>query len=650
MHHALGLFLLLALPTSAEDDPVATALSRPIVGPRQALAEVQEFVEARIPPMPEVDSASSWSEKARFYRDAVHEKVVFRGEAARWREMPTRPEWLGEVAGGPGYRIKKLRFQVVPGMWIPALLYEPTELRGRVPVVLNVNGHDAKGKAADYKQVRCINLAKKGILALNLEWFGMGQLKGKGFRHGLINAVDLCGGGGIAPHYLAMTRGIDVLLAHEHADPSRVGVTGLSGGGWQTIFVGPLDGRVTLADPVAGYSSFRTRVREFSDLGDSEQTPCDLATVVDYAHLTAMMAPHPTLLTFNAKDNCCFAAPHALPPLREAAGPIFRLFGAEGKLRSHINQDPGDHNYGLDNRLAFYQMISDHWSRADQVFNPAETPSDAEVKTPEALHVDLPADNLDFHGLAVAMAGDLPRTPPESERRARLGSIVRPILGEVAARKVSESDAGGLKAVSWKVRVGTSWTVPAVELTRRDAKGTTILIGDEGRAKLAARAEALLAEGRRVVAVDLYSFGESALPSHSYLFALMIGTVGERPMGVECGQIAAVAKWLADRDGAPPTIESDGPRSSTIALVAAALDDRAIGGLTLRRPLGSLKELIESGREFSESPELFCFGLLERFDLKDIAEMIAPRPIRLEEASERAERELGKVHAEAQRR
>ena len=40
-----------------------------------------------------------------------------------------------------------------------------------------------------------------------------------------------------------MTRGLDLLLAHEHADPTRVGVTGLSGGGWQTIFISALDSR-----------------------------------------------------------------------------------------------------------------------------------------------------------------------------------------------------------------------------------------------------------------------------------------------------------------------------------------------------------------------------------------------------------------------
>src|SRR5262249_60389154 len=102
---------------------------------------------------------------------------------------------------------------------------------------------------------------------------------------------------------LHVERGLDVLRAHENADPERVAVPGLSGGGWQTIFISALDTRVTLTNPVAGYSSFRTRVRHLKDLGDSEQTPCDLATVADYTHLTAMMAPRATLLTFTSKDN-----------------------------------------------------------------------------------------------------------------------------------------------------------------------------------------------------------------------------------------------------------------------------------------------------------------------------------------------------------
>ena len=226
--------------------------------------------------------------------------------------------------------------------------------------MLNVSGHDSNGKSAPYKQVHCINQVKRSMLALNVEWLGMGQLSQPNLTHSRMNQLDLCGASGLAPFYLSLKRGLDVLLAQPGADPARVAVTGCSGGGWQTIFISALDRRVTLANPVAGYSSFRTRVRHLKDLGDSEQTPCDLATLADYTHLTAMMAPRAILLTYNAKDECCFEAGYALPPLLEAAQPVFNLFGQQNRLRSHINYDPGTHNYERDNREAFYRMAM--WS------------------------------------------------------------------------------------------------------------------------------------------------------------------------------------------------------------------------------------------------------------------------------------------------
>ncbi len=54
-----------------------------------------------------------------------------------------------------------------------------------------------------------------------------------------------------------------------------------------------------------------------------------------------MLAPRPTLLTYNAKDNCCFASGHALPPLLEAARPVYQLYRREERLHSHVNHDPG---------------------------------------------------------------------------------------------------------------------------------------------------------------------------------------------------------------------------------------------------------------------------------------------------------------------
>src|SRR5262249_18120179 len=157
--------------------------------------------------------------------------------------------------------IKKFRFQAVPGLWVPGLLYEPETLSGKVPVVVNVKGHERTGADTPYIQLRCITLAKRGILAYNLDWMVTGQLASPGFLHYNLQQVDLTGTSGVAVHYLSQKRSLDIALSHPNADPERLAVTGLSGGGWQTILISSLDTRVKLADPVAGYSSFVTRTQ-----------------------------------------------------------------------------------------------------------------------------------------------------------------------------------------------------------------------------------------------------------------------------------------------------------------------------------------------------------------------------------------------------
>jgi dienelactone hydrolase len=344
-------------PTNFPD--LSAILAREIVSPALTLAEFQEYLDARVPSVPVSASAKEWNRYVSRLRADLLEQVVLRGEAVRWQKLALKVEWLHTIPGGPGYHIRKLRYEAVPGLWIPALLYEPDAPAPRMPVVLNVSGHDPNGKAAGYKQIHCINQAKRGMLALNLEWIGMGQLSQSNYSHARMNQLDLCGTSGLAPFYFALKHGLDVLLAQPHADPKRVAVTGYSGGGWQTLFISALDPRVTLANPVAGYSSLRTRIRHFKDLGDSEQIPCDLATLADYTHLTALMAPRALLLTYNAKDECCFEAGYALQPVLQAGQPVFKLCGQENRLRSHINYDPGTHNYEQDNREAFYRMVGD---------------------------------------------------------------------------------------------------------------------------------------------------------------------------------------------------------------------------------------------------------------------------------------------------
>ena len=598
---------------------IERALAQEIIGPDLALEEVRVFNETRVPDMPSVRSAAEWKAKAREYRQNVLNKVVFRGEAAKWRDTPLQVEWSAVIEGLPGYRIRKLRFEAVPGWWIPALLYEPTKLSGKRPVVLNVNGHDGKGKAADYKQIRCINQAKRGMIALNVEWIGMGQFASR-MSHYQMNQMDLCGTAGIAPFFLNMSKGLDVLLSHPNADPKRVAVAGLSGGGWQTIFISSLDERVTLANPVAGYSSFKTRARHGMDLGDSEQTPNDLALYADYTHLTALLANRAALLTYNAKDNCCFTAGHALPPLLAAAQPIFRLLGRGEFLRSHINHDPGSHNFELDNRQQLYRFIGDVFYQG-QEYDWQEIPSADEVKTYDELLVDLPEENGGFNSIALGLMETLPK-PFEGDKRRRLLEVVSAKNYTAKAKRVRGEGA----MVHFQFQVGDDWTLPGTVFTPDAPMATTLLIADAGRKAQAERVESLLAKGRRVVAFDPFFFGESKIKSRDFLHVILMHAAGERALGVQASQISAVAEWAKKQYKQPVELMSAGPRLSVAARLAA-VQSNAISALKLHDPMKSLKEVIRENKGANHMPEMMCFGLLESFDLPQIEALIAPRPL-----------------------
>ena len=630
MKHPLSPFLLLpaliafaAEPSSGEKGPLAEA----ILAPNQTTVEVQVFTATRVPAMAPAAAAADWSATAATLRRRVLDEVVLRGEARAWASAPVRVDWLDTLATPHGYSIRKLRYEVVPGLWLPALLYQPDRLAGRVPVVLNLNGHEKTGVATPYIQERCINLAKRGILALNPEWLGRGQLlEEKGLDHYRMNQLDLCGTSGLAVFHLAAKRALDVALSLPGADSDRVAVTGLSGGGWQTIFLSALDERVRLANPVAGYSSYVTRVQFPSlDLGDSEQTPSDLATVVDYTHLTAMMAPRPTLLSYNAKDNCCFRADYALAPLVQAAAPVFRLAGAADRLQQHVNHDPG-HNYGRDNREAFYRFLRDQLLDGAADFPLSEIPSEAEVRPAEALRVPLPAGNHDFHTLALRLSAHLPVAGKPD--RARLRDIVRVPAYRVAAALAGAARDGDADVNRWRLRMDNDWTVPAVELCPPGARSTVLLLADAGRASAEARVRELLAAGRRVVAVDPFYFGESKIAGQPGLFAILVAAVGERPLGIQAGQVAAVARWLSRERGLGPVeVATEGPRTGLIGLVAAALEPDVIGGLVQREAMTSLREIIRGDLTVMQRPEQFCFGLLREFDVPQIKALVAPQSL-----------------------
>src|SRR5205085_796142 len=175
-----------------------------------------------------------------------------------------------------------------------------------------------------------------------------------------------------------------------------------------------------------------------------------------------------------------------------------------------------------------------------------------------------------------------------------------------------------------RLSLNDEWTVPVLELAESGSTGATIVFADAGKSTLANQIQQLLQQKRRVVAIDPFYFGESRLETRDYLFALLASSLGERPLGIQAGQVAAVARWLKQKYG-PVSLAAYGPRTSLIALVAAAVETEAVSEVRLARPLGSLREVIQRDLAVTEAPELFCFGLLEDFDMAQLSALVRPR-------------------------
>ncbi len=613
---------LLAGHVRAEDD-LATALKQPILTPDQAAKQTADFVTKRIPKLEMADSAEAWQRQAEALRQKVLDEVVFKGVPAEWRAGQPRVEWLDVIETGNGYKIKKLRYEAVPGLWIPALLYEPDKLAGKVPAVLNVNGHDSNGKSADYKQLRCINQAKRGMLALNTEWLRMGELSGSAYSHDDLATLDLCGVSGLSVFYLAMSRGLDVLTSHPHADLDRVAMTGLSGGGWQTIILSSLDTRIRVSIPVAGYSSLAQRVIHHDSIGDLEQNPTDLVKYADYAHLTAMLTPRPALLIYNLTDNCCFKSPTVRPNTYEPVVPFYEQAGAKDAFEYYENSDPGTHNYELDNRQQLYRFLTKHW--LDGNGDAAEIPSNDEIKTAEELAVGVPPQNSNFRVLAEEIAQRLPRELPGTadERRKLLKQILRWEDRTLSGEPQGEPMKVGSLTVGRFLLQDNDWSLPAVMVAPDGFDETVMLLADNGVAAQAEEIAKLAADGKRVVSFDPALIGAAQPPGPLYRSAQLIATVGARPLGIQSGQILAAVRLANEHlelDGV--RVLARGPRTSLAALCAAALDEEGqITTVETAELPETLKAYLREGRKYDRTPETYCFGLLEYFDVPQLRAM-----------------------------
>ena len=285
---------------------------------------------------------------------------------AQWLEMlglsplPERTPIEATVTGvleRDGYVVEKLHFQCVPGAYVAGNLYRPPVVTEPLPTVLYLCGHSI-GKAAPEYQAHPRWFGTHGYVALVLDTIELGECQGD--HHGTCrrDRWDWISRGytPAGTEVWNAMRALDYLETRAEVDASRMGVTGLSGGGVISWCLGAADERVKCVVPVCQTGSVEQGVVDRGTDGH-----CDCAFWINthrFCHpdLGALIAPRALLIGAGTEDSLW--RPYAF---RDVAHRIRHQYGALGIAeRFDLVEDLSPHGYTPKLRKAIFEWFDRH--------------------------------------------------------------------------------------------------------------------------------------------------------------------------------------------------------------------------------------------------------------------------------------------------
>jgi hypothetical protein len=227
----------------------------------------------------------------------------------------------------PGYIIKKVYFQSRAGVYVTANLYVP-DGKGPFPAVINMHGHWAGGKAGEMGQSCTHELALNGYVCLNIDAWGSGErttVHGVHEYHGsnlgasLLNVGETLLGAQLADNM----RGVDLLCSLPYVDAKRIGATGASGGGNQTMWLSAMDERIKASMPVVSVGTFQSYIMASNCV--CEMLPAGL-TFAEEAGVLSLNAPRALMIASATQDKNKSFFPSEMLRSFTRIKPIYELY------------------------------------------------------------------------------------------------------------------------------------------------------------------------------------------------------------------------------------------------------------------------------------------------------------------------------------
>jgi dienelactone hydrolase len=362
-----------AAPAFASDPPAEVLRVRPALpeGPR-----ITPYLTSQL------ERAWAFDEirRARFEKLRTHDDVVKLQKELRQhaleaigglpRERTPLNARIVDTVRMDGYRIEKVIFESVPGLHVTALVYVPDAPAGPKPAVLVACGHSPLGKAFVNYQNIAGRLAKRGYVVIC--WDPVGQGERSQFWDAARNRTRynmVCGEHAILGNFATLAgssltrwmvwdgiRAVDYLLTRADVDPKRLAITGTSGGGFQSLWIGALDPRIAVVVPSAFPTALPARManRIFDDPdSDPEQDPFGLVSSgVDHAGL--LLLSYPRAIHVSAAVQDFFPIEGTRKTMREVTAVYERLgLGDRIKLKEGYHR----HAYSDENQLSAFAFI-----------------------------------------------------------------------------------------------------------------------------------------------------------------------------------------------------------------------------------------------------------------------------------------------------
>jgi len=632
---ALGLFALCSTGAFAQSEDM---------GPRM----FQRFVQAQGRELRAGDVAPATKAEWEQTRSKLRANLLKAWGGFPETACPLEPRSLGEIKC-EGYRVEKVVFQTLPGVWMTANAYVP-DRPGKLSAVLCVHGHWAGAKQDPVVQSRCIGLAKLGFFVLCVDAFGSGERgvgKKLGEYHGEMTAATLFPVGrplsGLQVY--ENMRAVDYLRSRPEVDPDRIGVTGASGGGNQTMYAGAFDERLHCVVPTCSVGNYQAYL----------SAACCMCEVVPGAlrfteegDVLSLAAARGLMVTSATQDAFQFSVGEAKKSFERVAA-IAKLYES-AQVKHTIIESP--HHYNQPMREAMYGWMTLHL-KGEGDGSPIPEP-EITTEDPETLRCypgeSRPDDYVTIPRFAAVEARELlaKHAAPSSldgwkAERAKKVTALEVVLGGMPKptplKLINAVDPNDkTQALYFESEPG----VPVIgERVSSDKPAKLLLLLDldghvayrkpaEGPAlELAKKWEAA---GWTIVRVELRASGKHAPPGdkianapdhNSAEWSLWIG----RPLlGQWVWDVRRMLDALAETDGSLPQeiavvgVGTAGP----VALCAAALDERISHAMTL----DSLASYVTDEPYRGQRLGLMVPGILRDVgDIAHIAGLIAPRQV-----------------------